>query len=246
MVISSWCIMSCKLLYTYIYKLYTHNYGEVCMKPAIFGCLRKPLRRKKLQRQHSWTCLVLKLGWYISKEPRRNGGIFEVTKMDETDSSRNKHIEAHRKNTWTKTRCFFDSGIDSGLEHGVCNCEWVWYFATIRFDPLQERTSLIRFLVQREIARGEGKSGLSPKYLLALHASSLYVPWRKKRLSCNSLHCCEWTSRISHISVDSDDPVKLRLTSMLNVTASWFCWKQPWALFRVLVVHATEQSWEVN
>eukprot|EP00434_Breviolum_minutum_P031963 symbB.v1.2.028267.t1/scaffold2983.1/size65930/3 len=38
-----------------------------------------------------------------------------------------------------------------------------------------ERTSLIRFLVQREIARGEGKSGLSPKYLLALHASSLYV-----------------------------------------------------------------------
>lgn len=38
-----------------------------------------------------------------------------------------------------------------------------------------ERTSLMRFLVQREIARGEGKSGLSPKYLLALHASSIYV-----------------------------------------------------------------------
>ena len=88
-----------------------------------------------------------------------------------------------------------------------------WYFATW-FDPLQERTSLIRFLVQREIARGEGKSGLSPKYLLALHASSLYVP-------CH----------ISRICVDRDDPVELRLTSMLNVTASWFCWKQPWALF---------------
>lgn len=65
-----------------------------------------------------------------------------------------------------------------------------WYFATW-FDPLQERTSLIRFLVQREIARGEGKSGLSPKYLLALHASSLYVPWHlKKKMFCNSLHGC--------------------------------------------------------
>lgn len=40
-------------------KLYTHNYSP-----------RKPLRRKKLQRQRSWTCLVLRLGWYISKQPR--------------------------------------------------------------------------------------------------------------------------------------------------------------------------------
>ncbi|CAK9070476.1 unnamed protein product [Durusdinium trenchii] len=38
-----------------------------------------------------------------------------------------------------------------------------------------ERTTLMRFLVQREIARGEGKSGLSPNYLLALYASSIYV-----------------------------------------------------------------------
>eukprot|EP00913_Durusdinium_trenchii_P003248 g3004.t1 len=39
----------------------------------------------------------------------------------------------------------------------------------------RERTTLMRFLVQREIARGEGKSGLSPNYLLALYASSIYV-----------------------------------------------------------------------
>ncbi|CAJ1352824.1 unnamed protein product, partial [Effrenium voratum] len=37
------------------------------------------------------------------------------------------------------------------------------------------RTSLMRFLVQREIARGEGKSGLSPNYLLALHATTTFV-----------------------------------------------------------------------
>ena len=74
-----------------------------------------------------------------------------------------------------------------------------WYFATW-FDPLQERTSLIRFLVQREIARGEGKSGLSPKYLLALHASSLYVPWHKKRLWMDNFlqfSSWLWTSHIS-------------------------------------------------
>lgn len=41
-----------------------------------------------------------------------------------------------------------------------------------------ERTALMRFLVQREVARGEGKSGLLPKYLLALNASSLYAPRR--------------------------------------------------------------------
>ena len=48
------------------------------------------------------------------------------------------------------------------------------------FQVFQERTSLMRFLVQREIARGEGKSGLSPKYLLALHASSIYVSWHAR------------------------------------------------------------------
>ena len=48
------------------------------------------------------------------------------------------------------------------------------------------KTSLIRFLVQREIAQGEGRSGLSAIHLMALHAAATFVDVHAQ---CEALGC---------------------------------------------------------
>lgn len=143
---------------------------------------------------------------------------------------------------------FYDSGIDSGLEPGVWIVNELILCYMIWPTPGKDKSHPL-FGAEGDCTRwrkvwsvSEVLAGLA--CLIPLCALTLKEIVNGQFLAI--LFMAVDTPHKPAFVLTEMTPVELRLTSMLNVTASWFCWKQPWALFRALVVHATEQSWEVN